>query len=195
MEPLIKQNGPVNATTTYLGKSAGHWAAVPATRGSNVKGPCSRIDLMKQHAGIDLLAMYPAGSPPKADGWTFDAFLKAAEACQKAGVPFGIGLGTTPDSVDSAGAIFDSFGAALVDAKGSLTVKTDAVRQALDYSVRLARFFPADAPAWDDASNNKALVAGKSALILNPPSAWAVAKRDAPKVAEQLWTPGMPAGP
>src|SRR5258708_39567683 len=26
-------------------------------------------------------------------------------------------------------------------------------------------------------------------------SAWAVAKRDAPKVAEQLWTHGMPAGP
>src|SRR5262249_50753307 len=26
-------------------------------------------------------------------------------------------------------------------------------------------------------------------------SAWAVAKRDAPRVAEQLWTHGMPAGP
>ncbi len=195
MEPLIKLNGPVNATTTYLGKSSGHWAAVPATRGSNIKGPCSRIDLLKQHAGIDLLAMYPDGAPPKADGWTLDSFLKAAETCQKAGVPFGIGLGTTPDSVDSAGAIFDSFGAALVDAKGNVTVKTDTVRQALDYSARLARFFPADAPAWDDASNNKWLIAGKGPLILNPPSAWAVAKRDAPKVAEQLWTHGMPAGP
>jgi len=30
---------------------------------------------------------------------------------------------------------------------------------------------------------------------MNPPSAWAVAKRDAPKIAEQLWTHGMPAGP
>lgn len=195
MEPLIKQNGPVNATTTYLGKSTGHWAAVPATRGSNIKGPCSRIDLLKQHAGIDLQAMYPAGGAPKAEGWTFDAFLKAAQDCHKAGHPFGIGLGTTVDSVDSAGAIFDGFGAALVDAKGHVTVKTDAVRQALDYYARLARLFPADAPAWDDASNNKWLISGKGALILNPPSAWAVAKRDALKVAEQLWTHGMPAGP
>jgi hypothetical protein len=32
-------------------------------------------------------------------------------------------------------------------------------------------------------------------MIMNPPSAWAVAKRDAPKVAEQLWTHGSPAGP
>ena len=42
----------------------------------------------------DLLEMYPAGAPPKADKWTLDAFLKAAEACHKAGVPFGIS-GTT----------------------------------------------------------------------------------------------------
>jgi len=140
-------------------------------------------------------AMYPAGGEPKAEAWTLEAFLTAAEACHKAGLPFGIGLGTTTDSVDSAGAIFDAFGAQLVDAQGKLTVKTDAVRQALDYYARLARFFPSDAPAWDDASNNKFLIAGKGSLILNPPSAWAVAKRDAPQIAEQLWTHGMPAGP
>jgi ABC-type glycerol-3-phosphate transport system substrate-binding protein len=195
MGPLIAQNGAVNPTVEYLGKSNGHWIAVPATAGSQIKGPCSRIDLMKQHAGIDVQALYPAGGPPQAEGWTLDALLQAAEACHKAGYPFGIGLGTTPDSVDTAGAVFQSFGAALVDAKGDITVKTDAVRQALEYYTRLARFFPPDAPAWDDASNNKWLVSGRGALIMNPPSAWAVAKRDAPKVAEQLWTHGMPSGP
>src|SRR5258708_35602760 len=30
---------------------------------------------------------------------------------------------------------------------------------------------------------------------MNPPSAWAVAKRDNPKVAEQLWTFPSPKGP
>jgi hypothetical protein len=30
---------------------------------------------------------------------------------------------------------------------------------------------------------------------MNPPSAWAVAKRDAPQVAEQCWTHGFPIGP
>jgi ABC-type glycerol-3-phosphate transport system substrate-binding protein len=195
MEPLIKANGPVNPTVEYLGRSGGHWIAVPATSGSQIKGPCSRIDLMKQHAGIDVQALYPAGGPPKADDWTLDALTKAAEACHKAGCAFGIGLGTTADSVDTAGAIFHAFGAALVDAKGDVTVKTDAVRQALEYYTRLAKFFPPDAPAWDDASNNKWLVSGRGALIMNPPSAWAVAKRDAPKVAEQLWTHGFPVGP
>jgi len=32
-------------------------------------------------------------------------------------------------------------------------------------------------------------------MIMNPPSAWAVAKRDAPQIAEQCWTHGFPAGP
>jgi ABC-type glycerol-3-phosphate transport system substrate-binding protein len=85
--------------------------------------------------------MYPAGSPPNAENWTLDTFFKAAEACHKAGFAFGIGLGTTSVSVCAAGAIFQAFGAVLVDAKGNITVKSDAVRQALDYYTRLARFF------------------------------------------------------
>jgi ABC-type glycerol-3-phosphate transport system substrate-binding protein len=195
VEPLIKQNGAVNATVDYLGKADGKWLAVPATIGSQMKGPCSRIDLLKQHAGIDIQEMYPAGAPPKADNWNLDTFLKAAEACQKAGFPFGIGLGTTSDSVDSAGAFFHAFGAVLVDKDTKITVKSDAVRQALDYCKKLASFMPSDIPAWDDSNNNKWLISGKGALIMNPPSAWAVAKRDAPKVAEQCWTHGFPAGP
>jgi len=93
MEPLIQQNGAVNGTVQYLGQLDGKWLGVPACMGSQIKGPCSRIDLMKKFAGIDVQEMYPAGSPPKADNWTTDTFLKAAEACHKGGVPFGIGLG------------------------------------------------------------------------------------------------------
>jgi ABC-type glycerol-3-phosphate transport system substrate-binding protein len=195
MEPLIKANGAVNATVEYLGKVDGKWLAVPATVGSQIKGPCSRIDYLKDLAGIDIQAMYPAGAPPKADGWNLDTFLKAAEDCNKGGHPFGIGLGTTSDSVDTIGAIFHAYGAVLVDAKGEIVVKNDQVRQALEYYKKLMAAMPSDVPSWDDASNNKWLVSGQGALIMNPPSAWAVAKRDAPKVAEQCWTHGFPAGP
>jgi ABC-type glycerol-3-phosphate transport system substrate-binding protein len=195
MPQLIAQNGAVNGTVEYLGKLGDKWLGVPSTIGSQIKGPVSRLDLMKQHAGIDIQAMYPAGAAPKADAWNMETYAKAAEACHKAGFAFGVGLGETTDSVDTAGAFFQAFGAALVDAKGELTVKTDAVRQALEYCARVAKFYPADAPAWDDASNNKWIVSGRGAMVMNPPSAWAVAKRDAPQVAQQLWHHGFPAGP
>jgi len=162
---------------------------------SGDRDPFARIDLLKKHAGIDIQQLYPAGSAPKADSWTTDTFLKAAEACQKGGNAFGIGLGETTDSVDTAGAFFLAFGAQLVDAKGNLTVKTDAVRQSLEFYKKLISFLPPDVAAWDDANNNKWLISGRGALIMNPPSAWAVAKRDAPQVAEQCWTHGFPAGP
>ena len=57
------------------------------------------------------------------------------------------------------------------------------------------KFYPDDAVSYDDASNNRALISGKSALIFNPPSAWAVAKRDAPDVAKDCWTFSAPTGP
>lgn len=195
MADLIKENGDVSDVAKYLGRINGKWVAVPSTFGAQMKGPSTRIDLMKRHAGIDVQAMYPAGGAPKSDAWTYDAFLKAAEACHKAGVPFGIGLGTTADSVDSIGAIFAAFGGILVDEKEKITVKSDDVRAAMDYCRRLYAFLPPDAPSWDDASNNKMFVAGKTAMILNPPSAWAVAVRDAPNIAEQTWHHPMPKGP
>ena len=195
MDKLIADNGKVNDTVEYLGKIGGKWLAIPATVGSQIKGPCSRIDYMKEYAKIDVQKMYPVGAEPQDKDWTLDTFMKAAEACHKGGHPFGIGLGTTSDCVDTIGAIFHSFGAVLVDAKGEIVVKNDQVRQALDWYKKLMAFLPEDVPAWDDSSNNKFLVSGQASMIMNPPSAWAVAKRDAPKVAENCWTHGFPSGP
>ena len=194
-----KANGKAPAVVEFLGKQNGHWLAVPATTGSQVKGPCGRIDLLQKFAGLDVVKMYPGpgGKPDKAlqDNWTWDAFLVAAEKCFKGGNPFGVGFGQTSDSVDWVGALFHAYGAQLVDTKGNITVKSDAVKQVLEYCQKLVKVLPPDVFAWDDASNNKYLIAGQGSLIMNPPSAWAVAKRDNLKVAEQCWTFPSPKGP
>jgi ABC-type glycerol-3-phosphate transport system substrate-binding protein len=197
MKRLIAQYGPVTAANEYLAKSKGTWRAIPASSGNQNKGPCGRISVLKEIAGLDVLKMYPASADasPDAENWTYDAMLKAAEACHKAKMTFGIGLGTTADSVDTAGAIFAAFGAEVVTEKGDITVKTDAVRQVLEYAQQLVKVLPEDAVSYDDASNNRALISGQTALIWNPPSAWAVARRDAIKVAEDCWTFPAPKGP
>jgi ABC-type glycerol-3-phosphate transport system substrate-binding protein len=197
VQRLAAQYGEPDEVMQYLGKWQGHWIAVPTSSGNQVKGPCGRISVLKEKAGLDVVAMYPAQDvrTDAARDWTWDAHLKAAEACKNAGMPFAIGLGVTADSVDTAGALFHAYGAEVVNAKGDITVDSDAVRQVLEHAQQLVRFLPDDAVSYDDASNNRALISGKSAMIWNPPSAWAVAKRDAPQVAKDCWTFSAPSGP
>lgn len=198
MGRLIAQYGPVNSAAEYLAKREGRWVAIPAVSGTQMKPSLGRIDLLRQHAGIDVREMWPAEDRAGlgAEQWTWDTFLAAAEKCHAAGVPFGLPMGTTSDAVDWVGALFASFGASLLDAEGRPTVRGNAkLRAAVEYMVRLARFLPQDVWAWDDASNNRALQAGRSALIFNPPSAWAVARRDNMPGHDQHWTFPMPAGP
>src|SRR6267378_3126888 len=140
VKSVVAKNGPIDPAVEYLGKFEGKWLGVPMTRGTLLLGCCTRFDLMKEHAGVDVQALYPAGKPPADASWTWDAFLAAAEKCQKAGFAFGLPLGSTTDT-------------------------------------------------------NQWVLSGKGALIFNPPSAWAVGKRDAPQVAEKCWTHGFPKGP
>ncbi|MDO9711965.1 ABC transporter substrate-binding protein [Paracraurococcus lichenis] len=195
---LQKKYGAIVPAAEYLAKREGAWRAVPAIAGTQTKPPCIRYDLFEQHAGIDIRAMWPARPEqgPGAETWNWDTFLVAAEKCANAGYPFALPMGQYSDAVDWVGAMFRSFGASMMDDEGRVTVRGNAkLRQAVDYTLRLTKFLPRDVWAWDDASNNRALIAGKTALAFNPPSAWAVAKRDAPQVAEKCWYAPFPAGP
>jgi ABC-type glycerol-3-phosphate transport system substrate-binding protein len=143
--------------------------------------------------------MYPAKEEKNAlqDGWTWDAFLRYAELAAKDNMTFALGLGggLNTDATDTHGALFAAFGATLIDEDGKSQLKSDAMRQVLEFAQKLVKFYPVDAVSYDDASNNRALISGKTALIFNPPSAWAVAKRDALEVASDCWTFPAPAGP
>jgi ABC-type glycerol-3-phosphate transport system substrate-binding protein len=197
VDRLQAKYGKLETYYHYLGKIDGHWLAVPTSSLTQYKGPCGRIDYLKQFCGIDPTAMYPAKPvhSPESDRWNFETFLAAAEQCAKGGKPFGIGLGQTSDSVDTAGSIFRAFGAEFVDAQGRITLRSDATRQVLEYMKRLVPFLPPNVFSFDDLTNNRMLIADRTTLIYNPPSAWAVAVRDAPRVAEQCWHFPAPVGP
>ena len=195
---LTAANGEANGAVTYLAKYRGRWAAVPASNGTQTKPPCARISWFKKN-GLDLQAMYPARDEKNAlqDNWTWETFLRYAELAAKDNMTFAMGMGSgglNTDATDVHGAIFAAFGGSLIDAEGRSQLKSDGTRQALEYAQRLVKFY-GDAVSFDDASNNRALISGKTALIFNPPSAWAVAKRDAPDVAADCWTFPAPSGP
>jgi hypothetical protein len=196
---LIQQYGTISPVAEYLAKIKGAWRGVPAASGSQIKPCCSRFDLYKEHTGIDLREVFPADESKwdsaKLDGWNWDAYLAAAEKLFKAGYPVGLPMGQTSDSVDWVGALFNAYGVVMVDGKDNIKINSDETRAVLEYAKKLMAVIPPDVYAWDDAGNNRWLISGKGSGIMNPPSAWAVAKRDNPKVAENCWTHPMPRGP
>ena len=199
VNPQIEKYGKIAMAAEYCAKIDGRWLAVPTCYGSSSLPPCARIDYFKEYAGLDVQKMYPGpdATPDKelVDNWTWETFLTVAEKCAKGGHFFGLGLSTCTDSINVAGSVLAAYGAQMVDAKGNITVKSDAMKQVLEWYKRLSKTMPDSVYAYDNASNNKELVSGKAALIMNPPSAYAVAARDFPKIAEQLWTFSSPKGP
>src|SRR5712664_1816913 len=114
MTTLIAANGKVSESIEAVGKQKGHWVGVPAPVGSPTLPCVGRVDLFKQHVGLDLTKMYPAGAPPDkelADKWTWENFLSAAEKCHKGGHAFGMPLGVTNDSVAWCYAVLHAYGA------------------------------------------------------------------------------------
>jgi hypothetical protein len=196
---LITKYGPISPVAEYLAKIKGTWRGVPTTVGSQVKPCCSRFDLYKEHAGLDLRDMFPADEKKwdqaKVASWTWDAYIISAQKLFKAGFPVGLPMGQTSDAVDWVGGLFNAYGVVMVDAKDNIKINSDETRQAMEVARKVMEASPPEVYAWDDAGNNRWLISGKGSGIMNPPSAWAVAKRDNPKVAEQCWTHPVPKGP
>lgn len=196
---LIKKYGPISPVAEYLAKIKGTWRGVPTAVGSQVKPCCSRFDLYKEHAGLDLKDMFPADESKydkaKTDKWTWDLYLESAQKLHKARFPVGLPMGQSSDAVDWVGGLFNSYGVVFVDAKDNIKINSDETRQAMEMARKIMEVNPPEVYAWDDAGNNRWLISGKGSGIMNPPSAWAVAKRDNPKVAENCWTHAVPKGP
>jgi hypothetical protein len=195
---LAEQYGPYNDTANYLFQHDGEWKTLVAPTGSHTYPMVSRLDLFKDVAGIDLKALFPAGPRDQAmidAEWTYPKFLEAASKLFAAGHPFGASIGPNTDSQDWLGPLFLSFGSQMVDADGNITVDSDETRAALEYMKQLTAVMSPDVYAWDDAGNNRWIISGEGSCIQNPPSAWAVAVRDQPEVAKELWHHDTPSGP
>lgn len=202
MDDLVKEltskYGDLMPDAEYLGKIDGTWYSAPGPIGCHTYPMVSRLDLWKEHAGIDLQKIFPDSperDPAMVKTWTYDTFLEGCRKLHKAGFPFGNPIGATSDSQDWIGPLFAAFGSYPVDAKGNVTFDSDETRAALEYMKKLTEVMPPDVYAWDDASNNRFIISGKGCAIQNPPSAWRVCLRDQPEIAKNLWHHDTPAGP
>jgi hypothetical protein len=195
---MEKKYGPYTDTASYLARFDNSWRGIVAPTGSHTYPMVSRLDLWKQDAGVDLKALFPAGPRDQAKidkEWTYANFLGHAKKLHAAGHEFGNPIGQTSDSQDWLGPLFLAFGSQPMNADGDITIDSDETRAALDYMQQLTQYMPEDVYAWDDAGNNRWIISGRGSSIQNPPSAWAVAVRDAPDVGSQIWHHDVPSGP
>ena len=200
---ITKKSGPFFPAAEYVSKFDGHWKVVPSPIGSHFYPMVTRADYFKKYAGVDVKKIFPA-SPNRnkklVDSWTWANFEKHAEKIHKAGHSFGAPITQQSDSGNWLSSLFHSYGAVLVDAKGNITVDSDNTREVLEFLKKLTQWMPPDVYAWDNAGNNRWLISGKGGAIVNPPSAWAVAKRiylkDKSKDAvTHVWHADQPSGP
>lgn len=198
MGRLAAAQGPAHPAAEYLCRHRGAWRAIPAVPGTRVLALTARLDLLDRHAGLNLRAMWPAaGRPgPGAEGWTWEAFIRAAEACRRAGAPFALPLGRDERATDWLGALFDGYGVRLADSRGQPAIRgNERLRRALELAARIARLLPEAAWGWSGAAADRAFVLGDAALVAGPPTAWFAARPEAPRLAETCWTLPLPAGP
>ena len=150
----------------------------------------------------DACRRRPSGNVPRwisrrSAGPALD-LCRFSQACNKlhaAGHPFGNAISPCNDAATSLAALLAAFGSRTMAADGTITVRSDGTQAALEYMKELVEYMPKDVHEWDNGSNNKWLISGKGAAIFNAPSAWAVAKEDAPEVAAQVWHHDVPSGP
>jgi multiple sugar transport system substrate-binding protein len=161
---LASRFGGYYAASEEACKVNGKWMSVPrffAPHAINY-----RIDLFKK-AGFE--------NPPK----TYDDLLAAGKALMDAKLaPIGFPLGhAVGDGNDWNYALLWSFGGSDVAKDGkTVTIDSAETRAALAYMQKLFAVMPKDVLAWDDSSNNTAMLAGTISATNNAATIYGTAR-------------------
>jgi multiple sugar transport system substrate-binding protein len=127
---------------------------------------------------------------------SWDAVLKAAPKLKGNGHPIGIGMNNELDSNMALIALMQCFGAYIQDEHASVTLNTKATRDAVSYMANLyKRGMTSDVFAWQPASNNNAMLAGRISLAFNAISILRTAEQQNPALARNLAILPVPKGP
>jgi len=189
----------VTDVADYLGKKYGGWVHSAQIYGKGTKGT-RWIDIPICYSGS--LMNYRISSMEKAGFKKFpettDAFLEYATACKKNGTPGGFALGHASGDANAwAHWCLWSHGSHLVDENDKVVINSPETAKALEYSKKLYAQMIEGVVSWNDASNNKAFLAGDIHWTDNGISIYVAAKKDPTKqaIAEDMNHAYYPIGP
>jgi multiple sugar transport system substrate-binding protein len=188
----------VTDVADYLGAKYGGWApsAVSYGKGSGTKW----IDIPVCYTGG--LLNYRISSLKKVGFSKFpattDEFLEYAKATKKNGTPGGLALGHA--SGDGNAWVYWclwAHGGNMVDKDDKVILSSAETEKALDYAKQLYENMIPGVAAWNDASNNKAFLAGEIHWTNNSISIYVAATKDPSKkeIAQDMDHAYWPVGP
>ncbi len=130
---------------------------------------------------------------------TYDDFLDASTKIFEAGLPpvgMTISQAGPNDSASFVYSMLWSYGAAEVEEDGTtVAINTQETRDALAYTVELAKVMAPDITGYDEGSNNRNFLAGEISCTQNATSIYWVANQQAPDIAETMNHMKYPNGP
>ena len=175
-----KYGGWVPIAEAY-GKSSGKWICIPiGTSGAMLNYRKSSIE----KAGFKEIPKTTAG------------FLELCKAMKANNTPAGFAFGhATGDANSFVHWLLWSHGAYLVDKDNKVIINSPETAKALEYAKALYDAFIPGTVSWNDASNNKAFLAGELHLTGNGISIYVAAKNDKKEFADDIHHDVWPIGP
>ena len=125
---------------------------------------------------------------PEGPGTWEDLITYGGEIKQKHGVQLGIGLSQELDSNMAARALLWSYDTSVQDDKENVVINNERTIEAAKFMAKLYETsMTPEVFAWQAASNNRALIAGKASYILNSISAYRSGQKTKPEVAKDVY--------
>jgi multiple sugar transport system substrate-binding protein len=188
----------VTDVADYLSKKYGSWApsAIAYGKGSGTKWIDIPISYTASLLNYRLSSMKKAGFSKFPE--TTAEFLEYAKATKANGTPGGFALGHAPgDGNGWAYWCLWAHGANLVDKNDRVVVNSPETEKALEYAKQLYGQMISGTASWNDASNNKAFLAGDIHWTNNGISIYVAATKDPAlkAIAEDMDHAYWPVGP
>lgn len=178
----------------YLGKKCGGWTPSGEAYGK-LNGKWIGIPV----AATGGLVNYRIAAMEKAGHKTFPkdlaGFADLMKGLNKNGTPGGMAIGHA--SGDANGWLHWALwahGGNLIDKDNKVVINSPETAKALEYVKGLYENFVPGTASWNDSNNNKAFLADQLSLTVNGISIYVAAKKDAPKIAEDMNHAHLPPG-
>jgi multiple sugar transport system substrate-binding protein len=190
-----KQHADVGDLIDELGKKYGGWYPF-AREGSHTASGWKAVPWfwISFPATYNMTHFKQAGlEPPK----TWDELLKQGKILKKQGNPVGIAISHCADANTTFWSVLWCYGGKVLEADGrTVAIKSDQTERVIEWYKELYRdAMEPEVLSWDDASNNRCILAGKCSWIHNPISPYAAALAKSMPIADEINHHSSPAGP